>query len=408
MDVILEWEVGDVDPETIRVLALDGVANEGEGPVEVMQIWEILRLDSAGLHLRETVDDLTHSGLSRLRIEAEDRAGNLWQQVVEIDLPPMELHRTVAFGRDLNFSELASCDDGRLYLVRLRKEIIVLDDRSFDQVAAVPAEATSVICPPGMPYLLFSGEHTGRVDRRTLEVQSVYATTSGIAWTSLDPNRFYLGRTGGVNNQLMVFTIEPLAIDEWIDVFPPPEHDEWSSAVAISEHARRIFVSNSKNGVRAIDFDTHEPLDYLSSNSAYRFDSMDMQISADGGRRLYATVSDGYRLGLAIFDAQRDTALRTMATEGRPIHLGLSPSGSRVFMTTASDDLSSPNYLFDVVDPVVLQTFERDPDESGNGRYDGPVEFSADGRLLFTTHQYHNTRENFLDVYLNRESREGS
>lgn len=406
IDVILQWEAGEVDVESVRVRALDGVAGTAEGPVDLIDRWEVIRLDAVGLHLRETFVDLIHEGNVRLELSAEDAAGNSWNQVVSIMLPAMESHRTIALGANFLPYDLAHCDDGRIYISWY--DVIVLDDSTFEQVNRVDLDAARIRCPPGQPYLLFSGEYAGRFHRETLEVQSRLSASGGIAWTDMTPELMYTGTESSAGAAIVIHQIDPLVYQRIIEIPPQISGSELVTALAISRYGRKYFASRVLEGVRVVDFDS-EQADDLLTIQGYPFLSYDLRTGTDD-RHLYAAVtSSALGSGLAYFQTRFDTAQYFFETNGRAIRLAVSPSGERVFLTTQSQSSSviSDNYLFHVGQaPRVLARFPR-TNETGDTRLDSAVGFRSDGRLLYNAYVFYNqgSHDAFMDVYLNREPR---
>lgn len=410
VDLELRWS-RDVDLESVRVTALDGLNNDLEGSVELLDLWGVVRFDSIGITLRESVEHLMRRGASRIEVAASDRAGNESSVIVEITLPPMTLHRTIALGAGRIPYDMVHCADDDLLYISGSPELTVVHGSDFEVVDQIPINAARIRCPPGMPFLLYSGRDHGAWNRATASGTSTFSNTSGIAWSPLSPTKFFGGSTGFLYNSVDIYSIDPVVYERSIDIPPPPQGTEFNIALAVSEASGRMYVSNTTNGVRALDFVSGAALDYLSLPSGHGFVAYDLRTSPAGGEYLYAAVTDGVLRGLAVFRAHEDTAYTMALTEGRPIRMDVSPSGRLVFMTTqvtgaAGAAATTPNYLIAVPEAEIVQEFPREND-TGDTRLDSAVGFRSDGRVLFTAYDLYKggVHEAWLQVYLNREPR---
>lgn len=401
VDVQLLWRDADIDLGGVRLRALDGISSVADGPVELIERWAVHQLDNAGLHVEETIPYLLHAASRRIEVVVPDTAGNQWVDTLDVALPVMELHRTISLGTATPYDAVHCAFDDRLYISG--GAIIVVDASTLTVAETIPVSSARVECIGDGPYVAFSGGDAGIIDSNDLTASVSLSGSIGLAWSSLDPEHFYAGASDAEGSALLRYRIADLAIAEFISVPDTTLGREFLNAIAISAIARKIYIDKGE-GVRVLDFDSREDIGLLRLYSGSSIDSYDLRLSPTGSE-LYVAITSGVPRGLGVFSVHDELVHTVVETPGaRPIRIAVSPSGTRVFMTTQvlTEGTYTDNYLVAVPEGEVLATFPRSH-APGDARLDSGVTFSRDGRLLFNAYHVFSTGEAFLEVYVNRE-----
>ena len=413
VDLQLSWSDsgGSVRLETVRVRSLDGLNGPADASTNLLLAWRVARLDSTGLVLHETLENLLHGGVNRLEVAVADTAGNRTVDTISFTLPHGALFKTLASGvRTAGHGIGATvCPDDRRAYVTVGRSLVVIDADSLRVLATVADPAASddlytPLCVPGDP-VLYVTERVERFDRPSMQwlprVTRSFGAT-GIAQSRADPNILYVGEsyTGGV-------ALIDRAQSARIGSIPlpgqgSPENPEYVFDVAVLPGDSKIYFTRYLDGgVLVADPRTGTILKHIGVGGATWPDSgsTDAFVLSNDNRSLYVAVLDGAPRGVAEINTQTDAVVRFLPLANYvPQEIALSPSGRRLFVTTQDRWLGQPsqNVLIDVDAWRVLAEFPR-PRAEGATRWDGGVAFHPNGKLVFVG------RDRMIDVYLSRE-----
>ncbi len=401
---------GRVDPAAIMVRSLRGVNGPAGNNANLLNYWQVETRDSATLVFHETIENLLHGGENGLEVTVPDTAGNVATDTITLVLPHGQLQQTLESGVPYNgfahgIGVVVCPDDDRVYMAA-GKNIVVADALEPKILAAVrytlaPDDFYVPLCVPDDP-ILYVTLAVMRFDRTSLqwlaEVTPSYGSI-GIVQSRADPNLLYVGEsyTGGVGiiDRAQAARIGSLALP------PAASYPEWVPDLAVLPGDTKIYVSRSEDqGILAANPATGEVSTYIAIGGPNwpGLGVTDEFVLSHDDRWLYVAVLAGDPRGVVVVDTQTDRVVRTLPLPDYvPQSLDLSPSGSRLFVTTQDrGSMPSNNVLIDVPGWRVLQEFPR-PRPAGVIRFDGGVAFRRDGKLVFVAHNMD------IDVYLIRE-----
>ncbi|MDP3772726.1 MAG: hypothetical protein Q8Q85_00505, partial [Gemmatimonadales bacterium] len=208
LDLRLTWRdsAGVVDPATVRLRTLTGINGPAAGDTNLLGVWRVEQLDTLGLLVHETLENLLHGGPNQLEIVVADTAGNVAVDTIAFTLPHAALLKTITTGlvfsgRTHGIDAVVCPDDRRLY-VTVGRRIVVVDADSLKFISAVLHtgafdDLQSVLCIPGDP-VLYVTELVERFDRVSMSwlprVQGSFGAV-GIAQSRADPNLLYVGES---------------------------------------------------------------------------------------------------------------------------------------------------------------------------------------------------------------------
>jgi DNA-binding beta-propeller fold protein YncE len=408
--LVLADSGGLVDPAGIRVRSLRGVNGSAGNAANLLDHWRVETLDTAQLAFHETIENLLHGGENRLEIAVPDTAGNVATDTITFLLPHGQLQQTLVSGLPYNgfahgIGMVVCPDDNRVYMAAGKNIVVAeaLDPRIIATVAdpTAPDDYYVPLCVPGDP-VLYVTLRVMRFDRSTLQwlprVTGSYGSI-GIVQSRADPNLLYVGEsyTGGVAiiDRAQAARIGSLALP------PAASYPEWVPDLAVLAGDAKIYVSRSEDqGILAANPATGEVSTYIAIGGPNwpGLGVTDEFVLSHDDRWLYVAVLAGDPRGVVVVDTQTDRVVRSLPLPDYvPQALDLSPSGSRLFVTTQDrGPTPSQNVLIDVPGWRVLQEFPR-PRPAGVIRFDGGVAFRGDGKLVFVAHNLD------IDVYLIRE-----
>lgn len=409
LDIELTWtdSAGAVDPAGVRVRSLAGVNGAADSSTNLLDVWRVERLDSLGLVVHETLEDLLHGGANQLEITLPDTAGNVLVDTISFTLPHGAFVKTILTGVSgglIPAGGVTICpDDGRLYMTAGRN-IVVVDPDSLRLMAVVyhgmAADAlVKPLCIPGDPVLYVSEtvERFDRPSRQWLPRVTGSFQSQAIALSRADPNRVYVGeaRSGTIG---LIDRAQNQRVGQLLPFAPT---NEYIFDLVVLDNDTKLYATRyAETGILVLDPGRDSVLARIAVGGPTwpDYGRTDALALSGDGTRLFAAVLDGDPRGAAEIDTRTDTVVRTLPLPNYvPIDLALSPSERRMFVTT-QDRFAAPseNVLVDVAGWQVLQSFAR-PRPNGVIRYDRDIVFHPNGKLIFVTHDFD------LDVYLSRE-----
>ena len=413
VDVHLEWtdSAGGIDTASVRVRSLEGLNGPATASQNLLGVWRVARVDSTGLLVRETIENLLHGGPNRLEVSVADTAGNTAIDTISFTLPHGVLFKTLESGVTTAGHGIGAtvCPDDHRAYVTVGRSLVVIDADSLRVLAAVRNTTAfdvlyTPLCVPGDP-VLYVTEMVDRFDRTTMQwlprATGSFGAT-GIAQSRADPNILYVGETvtGGI-------ALIDRAQAARIGSIPlpgqgSPENPEYVFDVAVlSGDGKIYFTRYLDGGILVADPRTGAILKHLGVGGPDWPDSgsTDAFVLSNDDRSLYVAVLDGDPRGIAEVNTQTDAVVRLLPLPFYvPQEIALSPSGRRLFVTTQDRWATFPsqNVLIDVENWQVLTEFPR-PRTDGAIRWDGGVAFHPNGKLVFVG------RDRVIDVYLSRE-----
>ncbi len=135
MDLELVWadSGGAVNPATLRITAVEGGVPGVSKDANLVPGWRLVRLDSTGAVLEETVASLLREGETRLAVSVADRDGNsITDTTPPFRLPPGAFHQAIPLTgmpscQDDRGVNLALSPDGRKGFVPYHRCVAVFD-----------------------------------------------------------------------------------------------------------------------------------------------------------------------------------------------------------------------------------------------------------------------------------------
>jgi DNA-binding beta-propeller fold protein YncE len=409
LDLELTWRdsLGVVDLASVRVRSLMGVNGTADTGTNLLSAWQVVRLDSTGLLVRETLAELLHGGVNAIEVSLADTAGNRRVDTVAFTLPHGVLLKTIVTGLASTLSHgigVAVCPDDRRVYMAAGRRVVVADADSLTLIAAVENTSLAddirqVLCVQGDP-VLYATHRVERFHRPTLTWLATVTGSfgsEGITQSRASPDTLYVGEAlAGVigvirrSSNTRVGYFLPLDTTQQEHVF---------DVTVLPQDAKLYATRYAETGILVADPRTGQILSRIRVGGPSWPDlgaTDDFVLSVDS-RHLYAAVLDGDPRGVVDIDTSVDSVVRTIPLDAYvPQALGLSPSERRMFVTTQDRFQPSQNVLIDVQAWTVLAEFPR-PRQPGEIRFDGGVAFHPHGKFIFVAHNLD------IDVYLSRE-----
>ncbi len=397
-----------VNLSSVRLRALDGVNGPADTVGNLLNAWRVERLDTAGLVVHETLENLLHGGDNRIELVVADTAGNVTVDTLGFQLPFATFLKSVLIGSSVR--GVATCDDDhRVYAVG-GSIVAVVDADSLRLLAVVDAGASvrelqKVACLLGDPILYATGVRVSRFDRVALqwlpEISNSFASHA-IRASRANPALLYVGEDVVVS----VALVDRIAVERIGSIplppyaFPQPYDIVYDLAV-LPNDARVYAARFGEDGVVVADPATQQFLHRIPMGEAVGTVETgfvtDLALSPDA-RRLFAAVGLPYK-GIALIDTERDSVITAWFSSERPYALALSPTGLRLFVVSADNEVTGDagqNMVFDVAQGQLLALLPR-PKVHGSSFPEEDVVFHPNGKLIFVPHA------TSLFVYLNRE-----
>lgn len=410
-DLVVLWQApaGSVDYRHVQVHSVEGLNGSATPATNLIGVWRLERLDSLGLTLHETRDNLLHPGLNHLVLSVPDTTGNVRLDTISFALPFAAFIKTIPSGLTMGVQPaygVTICADHHLYMTA-GISLVVFDPDSLSVLKVVgdPAAPDALVTPlcvagDSTLYVTLRVERFDRPSMTWLPSVSGSFGSDGIVQSRLNPDTLYVGEqldgTVGVIERTQDTRVGQL-------LTPSQPAQEYDLSLAMMPGDTKLYVTRSQQGgILVVDptrdsILAHIPVGGPEYAAQGNFgDTQSLTLSRDS-HHLYAAVDAGLPLGVVDIDTQRDSVVRNLPLfDYYCVGLGLSPDESRMFVVTQDNGAPSQNVLVDVINWTVLATFPR-PRASGETRFDRAVAFHPSGKLIFVTHNVD------VDVYLNRE-----
>lgn len=408
VDVSITWadSGGAIDPASARVRSLRPLNGTADTTTNLIAVWRLVRIDSAGLLLRETLENLLPDDQNRLEISVADTAGNRVTDTLTFTLPHGAFYTTIETGVTSSAEHAIGIvidSAGRRGYVAVARSLVVFDPDSLRIVTTIRSYASNflrdIVLDEQRGYAYVSDGSIVRYDLRTNTLTGRVPgtfSTSALAFSRANPSLLYAGE----NFAGWLGYVDVVA-DARTDELPIPQAgEEFVFDIAVLPGDTKLYMTRyDEGGILVIDPVTKQILRRIQYVSGNRFYADDFELSRDN-RHLYIALLDASPRGVADLDTQTDSVVRFLSLFPYvPGALGLSPSQHRLFVTTGDQfpTLPSKNVLIDVQRWAIVQQFDR-PHPPGTNRIDGQVAFRPDGKLIFVS------RDLVIDVYLNREA----
>ncbi len=407
VDVSITWadSGGLIDPASARVRSLRALNGPADTTTNLIAVWRVVRLDRAGLLLRETLDNLLPDDQNRLEISVADTAGNRTTDTISFTLPHAAFYTTIETGVASWYYSLDIVIDGagRRGYMTAGQTLVVFDPESLRVVARITSGASSYLADIALDEarsFAYVGEgYVEKYDLRTNSfVERVPGTysTSGLAFSRADSRLLYTGEdfAGWLG---YVDVVANQRVDQMVipHLYSP---EEFISELAVLAGDAKLYMARYyQGGILVVDPRTRQILRHVQMAGSSPFFTGDFILSRDD-RHLYVALKDAAPRGVGDLDTSTDSIVRTMDFPAFvPNGIGLSPSQRRLFVTMgqAYSNIPPRNFLLDVQRWAVLESFDQ-PAAPG-AIPDGPVAFRPDGKLIFVG------RNLVIDAYLNRE-----
>ena len=95
LEVAFDDSLSGVDAASIRLTSDGTVKGPAGSGANLMDHWRVVRADSSGFVVEETLNNLLARGSARLTITVADRDGNVASRQIPLNLPPAARHRIV-------------------------------------------------------------------------------------------------------------------------------------------------------------------------------------------------------------------------------------------------------------------------------------------------------------------------
>ena len=417
VDLELRWRdsAGAVHPATLRIAAIQGGVPGVPADSNLLPGWRIVRLDTTGADVEETVGELLRAGDTRLAISVADTAGN-----VATDTTPVIHLPAGAYHGAINLKGMPSCQlergvnlalspDGQKGFVSYNGCVAVFDPDGVQPVHFVPVPFAgfgadiSVDSATGLAYI--GGGPNGGVsvlDTRAEQVLQSWADPMGAAWVHFAAGRLYVGQSC-TDGSIDVLDASSFALLGTIRVGAPYLNSECPNVddIAISRDGRTGWAAVINTGIVVFDPQTYE------MRSLMRLGSGGCGGECWENARSIRLVGDRWlelaelSIGLFEYDTQpwglRDSTGNVNAASPNFAELALSPDGTSLFVsaklggfTYRGDSIQTP-YLFDVPGLHLRYAF---PHRLG-GITDAAI-WDPDGKRVFMMEEFQ------VDVYLVR------
>ncbi len=143
VDLSVQWnDAGTIDTASVEVFSLDPISGTATATTNLRMVWRVAQLDSLGLVLQETIDNLLPDGLNRLVVSVRDTAGNETVDTAVFTLPPIVYHDSIITGITSssgvsNTRSIVIDQAGRRGYAGVASRIIVFDPDSLTVIANV-------------------------------------------------------------------------------------------------------------------------------------------------------------------------------------------------------------------------------------------------------------------------------
>jgi len=374
MDLVLRWtdSAGAVNPATLRVTAVQGGVPGVPADSNLLPGWRVVRLDTAGAVLEETVAELLREGATRLAISVADAAGNrVTGTTAVIHLPPGAHHRAISLSglpacereRGVN---LALSPDGKKGFVPFNGCVAVFDPDGVQPVHFISpvtfagfAADISLDTSTGLAYI---GGGPGRgisvLDTRTEQVVRSWTYPTGVANVQALGGRLFVGQSC-TDGSIDVYDLQTLAKLGTVVVGAPYLNSVCPNVndVALGSDERDGWAVVINTGIVHFDLQTYTMISLMRLDSggcggecwgqarSIRLVDDRWLEAADPCTHLWEYDTQPWHLSLQLGDP----------TRAQPCYseLALSPDGSSLFVSSDStgqlfvDSVQTP-YLFDV------------------------------------------------------------
>ncbi|HET6361119.1 MAG TPA: hypothetical protein VFH11_03585 [Gemmatimonadota bacterium] len=95
LEVAFRDSLSGVDVASIRLTSDGSIKGPASSGANLMEHWRVVRADSSGFVVEETLNNLLARGSARLTVTVTDKVGNLASRQIPLDLPPAARHRIV-------------------------------------------------------------------------------------------------------------------------------------------------------------------------------------------------------------------------------------------------------------------------------------------------------------------------
>lgn len=414
VDVSVFWRDsgGAVDPSTARLRSLRPLNGRADTTTNLLDVWRVVRRDTAGLLVRETIENLLRDGGNLLEVSVKDTAGNRRVDTLRFTLPHGAFYRTIDPQIDPslnpsyeNASGIGLDSAGRIGFMTVSRTLVVFDPQSLRIVANIWAGPTTASFLQAVVFderTRIAYVSDGRIQRYDLTSNALLGrmdssfSTIAMAFSRADPDLLYAG--GSFDGWLSYYR---LASHAWADSMQiPHQYDEFIFDMAVLSGDQKLYATRyDQGGILVIDPRAKVILKHVAQLGGYAFYTDKLALTRDE-RHIYVELRDANPRGVGDLDTQLDSIVRVLGLPAYvPQALALSPSQRRLFVTTRDRfaNLPSPNVLVDIPTWSVIEAFPRHalgtPDH-----VDGQIVFRPDGKLIFVG------RQQVIDVYLNREA----
>jgi hypothetical protein len=408
LDLEVAWSDvgGRVDPSSVRVLCVDACLPDVPRDTNLARGWRVVRNDSAGFAVEETIGLLLRGGSDsvRLRITVADTAGNVSPpQTVTVIIPPGAYHRSINVGghptcqpeRGVN---LALSADGRKGFAPFHQCVAVFDPDGVQPTRFITgmhhvgwASIIDVDTATGLAYIAGGGTPSSGVtviDTRSEQIVMEPYTGFGVASVAVDGDRVYAGEAC-TNGRIFVLNKRTLAVIGRIEVGAVSQDAGCPNVdnVAFSRDHRIGYGGIVYGGI--LRFNT-ETLTLLERTG----------LTGDANQRDILLAQDRYlyraRLQSGLWEWDTQTGVWSNTGREPPLYkeLALSPDGLTLAVAAGMSALPAPHgpRLYDV--PGMRERFIFPP---RYGAISDAIVWHPDGKRLFLM-----TELNLVEVYLVR------
>lgn len=417
VDIELAWadSAGIVDRWGVVALNSRGLGGSATSETNLLHAWEVTRLDTTGVVLHETLDNLLHPGDNEIVFTVPDTAGNIASVALRVSVPPLALHKVIDLGQWISADAFGLCGSELVayapavsgyYMAEIDLGTMAVartDTFPVGTSVILGGTAYKILC---LPYdrrvWVTAHRRFGYFDRfsRTWHphLLSPGTDTWGITQSKADPNLLYVAETDsadvGIIDRTGAVQIGAIGLP-----LTEPPLGTMPALVVLAGDTKIYVASYSGAGLLAADPATGTILkhfDFAPSIPDYG-NVADLALSPDESR-LYVSVSDGEPPGIREIDTATDEVLRTLdLSVWPPRRLSLSPDGRRLFVGTYKDLASQTQHvLIDVAAWTILQGVPRQRDP-GDYAFTRSIAFHPSGTSILLEHS------GDIDVYLNRD-----